>query len=177
MLSHAEIKTLLPHRYPMLLVDAVRSIERWTSIVGIKNVTGNEPCFAHSGQDAEPFSHAYPCSLVLESFAQTAGILLNGRRRDAGAPEAVMLFAGLSGARFSGVEVLPGDTMEHRARLDRVLSDAAILSGEVRVEGRRIVRIDQIVVAYRSRQELESAALRRGTAGHEPCVPARQGEV
>lgn len=155
MLGHADIKALLPHRYPMLLVDAVRSIDGWNEIVGIKNVTGNEPCFGHVGDNTAPRSHAYPSSLILESFAQTAGILLNGRLGASAATDMVLLFVGVTGARFSGQDVLPGDTMVHRARLDRVLADAAIVSGEVRVGKRLIARIERIVVACRRREALE----------------------
>jgi 3-hydroxyacyl-[acyl-carrier-protein] dehydratase len=154
-LGYADIKALLPHRYPMLLVDAVRSIEGGTEIVGVKNVTGNEPCFGHVGEGRDPRSHAYPCSLILESFAQTAGILLNDRLRDSAATGVVLLFVSVTGARFTGEDVLPGDTMVHRARLDRVLSGAAIVSGEVRVGERLIARIERIIVAYRTREALE----------------------
>jgi 3-hydroxyacyl-[acyl-carrier-protein] dehydratase len=153
-LGHAELKTLLPHRHPMLLVDAVRSIED-AQIVGMKNVTGNEPCYGHVGERSGTRGYAYPCSLILESFAQTAGVLLTHRVRDAGAPDVVLLFVSVTGARFTGEDVLPGDTLVHHARLERILPGAAIVSGEVFVGERLIARIDRIIVAYRAREALE----------------------
>jgi 3-hydroxyacyl-[acyl-carrier-protein] dehydratase len=173
MLSHAEVKGMLPHRYPMLLVDAVRSIDRWVSIVGIKNVTANEPCFADLGEATAPEAYAYPCSLILESLAQTAGILLNGHWQElAEADDVVLLFAGLAGARFTGEDVFPGDTLEHRTRLRKQPSDVAILSGEVWVREKLIAEIDRIVVTYR---RLGAAGRGRMPGGEAPASQVDQG--
>jgi 3-hydroxyacyl-[acyl-carrier-protein] dehydratase len=147
-LSHAEIKTVLPHRYPMLLVDAVRSIEPGESIVAIKNVTGNEPCFAGLSDLVEPYGYAYPRSLILESFGQAASIIYTLRRHEANDFGAVMLFGSARNCRFHG-DVFPGDTLEHHARLERSLSDAAIFAGEVWVDDRRVVEVGQFIVAIR----------------------------
>lgn len=172
MLSHAEIKGLLPHRYPMLLVDAVRSIDRWESIVGIKNVTANEPCYADLGEAAAPEHYAYPCSLILESLAQTAGILLNGYWQElAAADDVVLLFASLAGARFTGEDVFPGDTLEHRTRLQKQPSNVAILRGEVWVREKLIAEIDRIVVTYRRL----GAAGRGGMSRGEAPAPVEPG--
>jgi 3-hydroxyacyl-[acyl-carrier-protein] dehydratase len=149
LLSHAQIKGILPHRHPMLLVDGVRSLEPGSRIVAVKCVTGSEPCYAHLADDGAEQSYAYPRSLVVESFGQAASIIYCSRRRQEGdVPDQVMLFGSASRCRFEG-NVFPGETMEHRARLDRSLSDAAIFSGEVWVGSRRIAEVAQIIVVLR----------------------------
>ncbi|HSO09625.1 MAG TPA: 3-hydroxyacyl-ACP dehydratase FabZ, partial [Desulfoprunum sp.] len=66
-----EIMRLLPHRYPFLLVDRIVSIDPGKEIVGIKNVTINEPFF----QGHFPGRPVYPGVLILEGMAQTGGVL------------------------------------------------------------------------------------------------------
>ena len=66
-----EIRRILPHRYPMLLVDQVVELEA-ERIVGIKNVTSNEPFFAGHFPDFP----VMPGVLIVEAMAQTAGILV-----------------------------------------------------------------------------------------------------
>jgi len=149
LLSHAQIKGILPHRHPMLLVDGVRSLEAGSRIVAVKCVTGSEPCFAHLAEDSAPQGYAYPRSLVVESFGQAASIIYCAMRQQQGdVSEQVMLFGSASRCRFEG-DIFPGETMEHRARLDRSLSDAAIFSGEVWIGTRRIVEVGQIIVVLR----------------------------
>jgi 3-hydroxyacyl-[acyl-carrier-protein] dehydratase len=132
----------------MLLVDAVRLIEPGESIVAIKNVTGNEPCFADLSDKAEPYGYAYPRSLILESFGQAASIIYTLGRQKGSDLGAVMLFGSARNCRFHG-DVFPGDTMEHRARLERKFSDAAIFGGEVWVDDRRVLEVGQFIVAIR----------------------------
>src|SRR5215210_16794 len=123
LLSHAQIRDILPHRHPMLLVDGVRSLEPGVRIVAVKCVTGSEPCYAHLAEGSAPQGYAYPRSLIVESFGQAASIIYCARRRQEGdMPEQVMLFGSARRCRFEG-DVFPGETMEHRARLDRSLSD------------------------------------------------------
>lgn len=149
LLSHAQIKDILPHRHPMLLVDGVRVLEPGVRIVAVKCVTGSEPCYAHLAEVNAPESYAYPRSLVVESFGQAASIIYCARGRQEGdMPEQVMLFGSASRCRFEG-DVFPGETMEHRARLDRGLADAAVFSGEVWVGSRRVVEVGQIIVVLR----------------------------
>ena len=69
---HAQIRRILPHRYPFLLVDRVLSVEGFQRAVGIKNVTMNEPFF----QGHYPDEPIMPGVLIVEAMAQLAGILL-----------------------------------------------------------------------------------------------------
>lgn len=142
----------------MLLVDSVASLEKWSRIVGLKAVTGAESCYGHLGEDAADDDYAYPCALIIESFGQTGGILINEKRRHDGASaDTLMLFAGLSDFRFSG-KVFPGDVMEHRVTLERDAADFAILSGQVFVGGREVARAESAIVAYRHSSALTMAA-------------------
>src|ERR1700724_372902 len=87
------IRDILPHRYPFLLVDAILELEEET-IVGIKNVTINEPFFAGHFPDFP----VMPGVLIIEAMAQVAGVLvLNGipDRKNT-----LVLLAGVDGAKF-----------------------------------------------------------------------------
>src|ERR1035437_887403 len=98
-----DIREILPHRYPFLLVD--RIIEMDTDrIVGIKNVTHNEPFF----QGHFPDFPVMPGVLIVEAMAQTAGILVLGSMPDR-ASKLVLLVA-IESARFRR-PVVPGDTL------------------------------------------------------------------
>lgn len=157
LLGHDQIKALMPHRYPMLLVDAIVSMERWQSIVGIKNVTGTEACYARLRDGAPLRDYAYPCSLIIESFGQTGGVLISDRRRHENAPEDVlMIFAGVSGFRFHA-DVFPGDTMVHHVQVEKETNDFAILTGEVRVRDVRVAEIDSIIAVYRRAEQVSTA--------------------
>lgn len=147
----------------MLLVDAVLEIQDGATIVAVKNVTCNEPCFAHLSDSAPSSAYAYPPTLVIESFCQAAGILAN-RAREGDSRDTVMLFGSLSGFRFIS-PIHPGDRMEHHVLLERMLADAAIFSGEVRVEGRVVASAERVVVALRSASVLDHAA-----GAHAPAV-------
>jgi 3-hydroxyacyl-[acyl-carrier-protein] dehydratase len=100
-----EILRLLPHRYPMLLVDRIVEVEVPKRIVGVKNVTFNEPFFPGHF----PGRPIMPGVLILEAMAQTGGVLAflslpeGDRNRE-------VFFAGIDKARFRR-PVIPGDQM------------------------------------------------------------------
>jgi 3-hydroxyacyl-[acyl-carrier-protein] dehydratase len=100
-----EIMKLLPHRYPFLLVDRVLEVEVQKRIVGIKNVTINEPFF----QGHFPGRPIMPGVLIVEAMAQTGGVLafLSLPEEERGR---AVLFAGIDKVRFRK-PVFPGDQM------------------------------------------------------------------
>lgn len=98
-----EIQKLLPHRYPFLLVDGIVECDDEKRIVGIKNVTINEPFF----QGHFPGSPVMPGVLQLEAMAQTGGILLN---RMSGDGDGIPYFMSIDKAKFRKV-VTPGDQL------------------------------------------------------------------
>jgi 3-hydroxyacyl-[acyl-carrier-protein] dehydratase len=100
-----QILKKLPHRYPILLVDRVLSVDAGKSIRALKNVTINEPFFVGHF----PHRPVMPGVLMLEAMAQTAGLLAfaGDATRDA---NSVIYFAGIDGARFKR-PVEPGDQL------------------------------------------------------------------
>ena len=101
----ARIMELLPHRYPMLMVDRLEQIKRGKSAIGIKNVTINEPFF----QGHFPGHPVMPGVLIVEAMAQTAGALVR-YSQTAGDPADVVYFMTIDKARFRR-PVGPGDTL------------------------------------------------------------------
>jgi len=99
-----EIQKILPHRYPFLMVDAIEEIDRKKRIVGIKNVTINEPYF----QGHFPAKPVMPGVLIVESMAQTGGLLLLLEIEDR--ENKLLYFAGIDNARFRR-PVVPGDQL------------------------------------------------------------------
>jgi|UniRef100_A0A7C3UVS7 3-hydroxyacyl-[acyl-carrier-protein] dehydratase len=123
-----EIKNILPHRYPFLLVDRVIRREE-NSITAIKNVTINEPFFAGHFPDFP----LMPGVLLCEALAQTAGILLLGALSPKERENKLPLFLGLDKVRFRRM-VRPGDTLEIECRLIQKKGNIFRFQGEIRVE-------------------------------------------
>lgn len=99
-----EILGVLPHRYPLLLVDRIVEIERGKRIVGIKNVTFNEPFF----QGHFPGHPVMPGVLIVEAMAQTGGMLLMGEVDE---PKGKLVyFMGINNVKFRR-PVIPGDQL------------------------------------------------------------------
>lgn len=97
-----EIMSILPHRYPFLLIDRVIEMERKKRIVAIKNVTANEPQFTGHFPDYP----IMPGVLTIEAMAQTGGVLLLTEYPDRA--ERLMVFTGIEEARFRR-PIVPGD--------------------------------------------------------------------
>ena len=102
MIDIKEIMSLLPHRYPFLLVDRVTELEPTTRAVGIKNVTFNEPFF----QGHFPNNPVMPGVLIVEALAQVAGILAF----KSGANGKAVYFLSIDKVKFRK-PVLPGDQL------------------------------------------------------------------
>lgn len=104
MIDAARILALLPHRYPFLLVDRILEVEGDSRIVGLKNVTLNEPFFPGHF----PGHPIMPGVLIVEAMAQTGGVLLLDRIDD---PQSkVVYFMSLDGVKFRR-PVVPGDQL------------------------------------------------------------------
>ncbi len=99
-----DIQKILPHRYPFLLIDGIEEMERWKRIVGIKNVTINE----HYFQGHFPGKPIMPGVLIIESMAQTGGLLLLKEVPDR--EKKLLYFVAIDGARFRR-PVVPGDQL------------------------------------------------------------------
>ena len=99
------IMEMIPHRYPLLLVDRILEIVPGTSVIGFKNVTFNEPHFAGHF----PAAPVMPGVLIIESMAQTAAIL-TVETLGAEAEGKLVYFMSIDGARFRK-PVVPGDSL------------------------------------------------------------------
>jgi 3-hydroxyacyl-[acyl-carrier-protein] dehydratase len=110
------IRSLLPHRYPMLLVDRVLDYAPGQFIRGLKNVSVNEPFF----QGHFPQYPVMPGVLVIEAMAQLAGLLTMLSKLAKTDGTQLVLFAGIDEARFKR-QVVPGDTLILHADLERAV--------------------------------------------------------
>jgi 3-hydroxyacyl-[acyl-carrier-protein] dehydratase len=114
MLDIHRILKLLPHRYPILLVDRVLSFEKDKRIQALKNVSINEPFF----QGHFPARPVMPGVLMLEALAQTAALLSFESAGTEPSEDTVVYFVGIDGARFKRV-VEPGDQLLLNAEVER----------------------------------------------------------
>lgn len=126
-LSQEEILRLLPHRYPMLMVDRILECDDQKRIVGMKNVSGNEPFF----QGHFPGVPIMPGVLQIEAMAQTGGILLS---RIAHLEGLVPYFMAVDKARFRRV-IRPGDQMRIEAEVLSIRGRAMKFAARVLVDG------------------------------------------
>ena len=122
-----EILKLLPHRYPMLLVDRVLECDDKSRITGIKNLTYNEPVF----QGHFPGHPIMPGVLQLEAMAQLGGILLNKLAKREGA---IAYFMGVDKARFRRM-LVPGDQLLMEVNITRSRPRFARIKGTITVQG------------------------------------------
>lgn len=120
-MENKDIRKVLPHRYPFLLVDRIIEIEDGKRAVGIKNVTANEPFF----QGHFPDNPIMPGVLIVEAMAQVGGIAVMNIEEFKGK---IGLFTGIDNCRFKKV-VRPGDQLELEVVID------SIKMGLVRAKG------------------------------------------
>ena len=128
-LDAARIMQCLPHRYPMLLVDRVTEIEKRKRIVGLKNVTINEPFF----QGHYPGHPIMPGVLIVEAMAQCGGLLLMDELE--GADDKVVYFMTMDNVKFRR-PVVPGDTLVFELEVLQLRRGICKMRGEALVEGK-----------------------------------------
>jgi len=126
-LSVEEIKGIIPHRYPFLMVDRVTEIKGYEFIKGYKNITINEPMF----QGHFPQLAVFPGVLIVEAMAQLGAILILRRFP----PEQRMaFFTGINNTRFRR-PVLPGDRLDMEITISRDRGTFVIMEGKALVDG------------------------------------------
>jgi 3-hydroxyacyl-[acyl-carrier-protein] dehydratase len=129
-----QIRDLLPHRYPMLLVDRIVEMDA-ERIVGIKNVTHNEPFF----QGHFPDFPVMPGVLIVEAMAQAAGVLVLASIPDR-ASKLVLLVA-IESARFRR-PVVPGDTLRMEMAVVKRKASVAKFAGRATVDGKVVAEVE-----------------------------------
>jgi 3-hydroxyacyl-[acyl-carrier-protein] dehydratase len=124
-----QIMSILPHRYPFLLIDRVVEMEPKTRIVAIKNVTINEPHFAGHFPDFP----IMPGVLIVEAIAQAGGALLLTEIPDR--ESKLMVFTGIDSAKFRR-PVVPGDQLRIEVTVLNWRTSAVRMKGVATVDGK-----------------------------------------
>ena len=120
---------ILPHRYPMILIDRITEITEGVGLTAIKNVTINEPYFAGHF----PGQPVMPAVLILESMAQAGAFLVLNTVPDP--LQKNMLFSSISDSKFR-IPIIPGDQVEIKMQLIKIRLGAVKLRGEAYVSGK-----------------------------------------
>lgn len=135
MLTNQDILKILPHRYPLLLVDRVIEWEDNKRIVGLKNVTANEPHF----QGHFPGVPIMPGVLIIEALAQCGALLFLKDIEDR--DEKLFYFAGIDKTRFRK-PVVPGDQLLLEMVVLQSRSSSVKFKGTARVEGKVVAEAE-----------------------------------
>ena len=122
------IKKILPHRYPFLLVDKITDFKVDESVVGVKNVTTNEPFF----EGHFPGQPVMPGVLIIEAMAQTGGILLLNGVENPG--DKLVFFMSINNAKFRK-PVVPGDQLVFELKMVNRKSKICVMAGKAFVDG------------------------------------------
>jgi 3-hydroxyacyl-[acyl-carrier-protein] dehydratase len=130
-LEITDIMSILPHRFPFLLIDRILEIERRKRLVAIKNVTINEPFFAGHFPDYP----IMPGVLVVEAMAQAGGVLLLAEIPDR--ESKLVVFTGIDRAKFRR-PVVPGDQLRIEIDVLSWKSRAGRMQGRCTVEGKLV---------------------------------------
>ncbi len=143
-----EIMKILPHRYPILLVDKILEIEEGKRIVGLKNVSVNEPVF----QGHFPGFPLFPGVYILEALAQTGGILMiKSLNLEIG--KYAIVFAGIDAARFKK-PVYPGDQLILELEVISLKKTLSKMKGVAKVNG-EVVAEATLLAAARKLEDIK----------------------
>jgi 3-hydroxyacyl-[acyl-carrier-protein] dehydratase len=147
MIDVREIMEIMPHRYPFLLVDRIESLKKGEEIVGIKNVTINEPFFAGHF----PGNPIMPGVLIIEAMAQVGGVLAfhSSPKEWAGS---LVYFMGIDKVRFRK-PVVPGDQLRLKVTTIRQKQKVFKMRGEAYVEDTLVAEAELMAAIERGKNE------------------------
>jgi beta-hydroxyacyl-ACP dehydratase FabZ len=150
-LEISEIQEILPHRYPFLLVDRIEELEIGKRVVGIKNVTINEPFF----QGHFPGRPIMPGVLIIEAMAQVGGVLAFKSAQEQGCK--LVYFMGIDKAKFRR-PVVPGDQLRFVIDVLRARHPYWKMRGEAYVESALVCEAELMAMITDGSSPPESAA-------------------
>ena len=133
MLDIMQIQEIIPHRYPMLLVDRITDMELKKSIKGFKNISISEPAF----QGHFPGHPIYPGVLILEGMAQAGGVLAlkSSDLTEEQMKNKVIYFMSIDKAKFR-TPVRPGDRLDYELEVIKMKSSLMVLKGQAFIDGK-----------------------------------------
>ena len=134
MLDINEIKKIIPHRYPFLLIDKIIEMEEGKSAVGIKNVTFNE-YFFQGHFEQEP---VMPGVLIIEALAQVGAVALLSQEEYKGK---TAYFGGINKAKFKK-KVVPGDTLTLKIEISKIKGPVGIGIAVAEVDGKKVAQAE-----------------------------------
>lgn len=129
-----QIKEIIPHRYPMLLIDRVEELMEGQRIVAKKNVTINEPFF----QGHFPHEPVMPGVLIVEAMAQAGAVALLSLPQFKGK---TAYFGGIDKAKFRK-KVTPGDTLILEVEILKIKANTGLGKGIARVDGKKVAEAE-----------------------------------
>jgi len=136
MMSLEEIKNILPHRYPFLLVDRVLEIQKGKYCKALKNISGNEEVF----QGHFPSQAVFPGVMIIEAMAQTAGIVIHSGKAEVRSRE-IVFFAGIDKAKFRN-PVVPGDQIVLETSLIKQRRNFWVFEGKASVDEKLVAQAE-----------------------------------
>lgn len=125
-----KVLSVLPHRYPFLLVDRVLEFEPDKRLLGLKNVSYNEPFF----NGHFPIRPVMPGVLIIEALAQATGLLAMESHPENMGENTLYLFVGIDKARFK-LPVVPGDQLHLEVIQKKIRRGLGVFTCEARVDG------------------------------------------
>ena len=134
LMNIVQIKEIIPHRYPMLLIDRVEELIEGQRIVAKKNVTINEPFF----QGHFPHEPVMPVVLIVEAMAQAGAVALLSLPQFKGK---TAYFGGIDKAKFRK-KVTPGDTLILEVEILKIKANAGSGKGIERVDGKKVAEAE-----------------------------------
>jgi 3-hydroxyacyl-[acyl-carrier-protein] dehydratase len=143
-----KILQLMPHRYPILLVDRVLELEPGVRISAVKNVSANEPFF----QGHFPGHPVMPGVLMIEALAQAAAVLTYVTMKTSYPEGTLFLFAGIDGARFKR-PVGPGDQLILEVTMDRIKRGVGKFTCRALVDGELACEAELMCALHKAKEE------------------------
>lgn len=128
LLDIKEIKKIIPHRYPFLLVDCIEEMEPGVMAIGYKNVTANEPFF----QGHFPEYPVMPGVLIIEALAQVGAVAILSLEENKGK---LAFFGGIKSAKFRK-QVIPGDRLKLETEIVKCKGPMGVGKATATVDGK-----------------------------------------